>query len=136
MRKLLAILILFGFFTSAALLAEDDKLSPAGGIDPSAIGNIHTDQDSNGNVRLKIDVKHLADPSKLVPPHHTYVAWVQPNGGQPQPVGEIHVNDKEEGSLTATTPAKSFDVFVTAEDTPNPTAPTGPVVLKGHVERT
>jgi hypothetical protein len=36
-----------------------------------------------------------------------YIAWVQPKG---VPVGEIHVNDKEEASLTATTPAKSFDV--------------------------
>jgi hypothetical protein len=78
----------------------------------------------------------MAIPQQLSPAHQNYVVWVQPTGQPPKLAGELKVSkDGAKAQLETTTPAKVFDVLVTAEDQPNPTSPSSNIVLRGHVER-
>jgi hypothetical protein len=77
----------------------------------------------------------MAMPQALTPARQAYLVWVQPRGKEPELLGVLRVNDELEGSLTASTPNKDFDILITAEDKPNPEVPSGMVVLKGTVER-
>jgi hypothetical protein len=115
------------------MFGAEDKMENLG-LDPGAKGTIHTDKDENGNTRIKVDVEHMATPQQLTPAHQNYVVWVQPKGQPPKLAGELKVNDTK-AKLETTTPAKVFDVLVTAEDQPNPTSPSSNIVLRGHVER-
>jgi hypothetical protein len=115
------------------LFGAEDKMENLG-LDPGARGTIHTDTDENGNTRIKVDVEHMATPQQLTPAHQNYVVWVQAKGQPPKLAGELKVNDAK-AKLETTTPAKVFDVLVTAEDQLTPTSPSSNIVLRGHVER-
>ncbi|MEO8725994.1 MAG: hypothetical protein ABI383_07685 [Acidobacteriaceae bacterium] len=130
-RLTLAIFLAF----SMAALAKDTKMVNKGPA-PAATGNIHTDNDDNGNTTLELKVSNLAAAQKLTPPAQCYVVWVQERGRAPMELGTLKTNDDLSGKIDGTTPAKLFDVFITAEGQPNPESPRGPVVLSGHVDRT
>jgi hypothetical protein len=132
-RKIVTLLV-FGLFFTALSWGREDRLINTG-VAPAAEGKVITSTDRNGNTQVEVQVKHLATPQKLTPPRQAYLIWVQPRGKAPELLGVLRVNDKLEGSLTATTPYKVFDISVTAEDTPHPEAPSDTVVLKGTVER-
>jgi len=46
----------------------------------------------------------------------------------------LAVNNNLEGSFSGTTPSKTFNVVVTAEDSPTVTQPSGPEILHGTVQ--
>jgi hypothetical protein len=117
------------------MFGKDDKLTPTG-LDPGARGVVHTETDENGNTKLKVEVEHAATPQQLNPPHQYYVVWIAENGKPPKALGELKVRSEDaKGTLEAVASAKVFDVFVTAEDTPNPETPSGAIVVQGHVDR-
>jgi hypothetical protein len=117
-----------------ALWAKEFKMENRGPA-PAARGTIHTDRDRNGNTAVEVKVEHIAPPQRLTPPSEHYLVWVKERGKDAVPLGELRVNtDKMAGSLKGTTPAKVFDVLVTAEDKSSPSGPSGPEILHGHVE--
>jgi hypothetical protein len=122
------------FLLAAAASAREDKLTNTG-MAPAAQGKVITSTDRNGNTDVEIQVKHVATPQSLTPPHQTYLVWVQPRGKEAELLGALRVNEDLEGSLKATTTYKDFDVLVTAEDSIKEAAPSGNVILKGTVER-
>ena len=102
----------------------------------AAMGKISLDTDRNGNTAMHIKVEHLAAPSTVAESHTVYVVWIQPKDQPAENAGVLRVNnDSLEGDLRATTPFKKFDVFITAEDSPRPQAPSGDEILRGTVER-
>jgi hypothetical protein len=120
---------------SAMLLwARDDHMVNSS-IVPAAQGTVHTDTDRNGNTSIDLEVHRLAKPTSLQPAYSHYVVWVQPPGESPFNVGELRVNDDLNGSLKTNTPHKKFDILVTAENDPRPTAPSGPEVMHASVNR-
>jgi hypothetical protein len=119
---------------SAAAWAREDRLNNTG-IEPAAEGKVVTGADANGNTAIEIHVKHLAGADKLTPPRQVYLVWVQARGKDPELLGVIRVNDKLEGSLKSSTPYKTFDILVSAEDSAQAITPSSTVVLKGTVER-
>jgi anti-sigma-K factor RskA len=121
--------LLFGL----AAWAEDIPLVASSQV-PAASGKLSYEHDRNGNVKFKVSTKNLAAPTQLTPSKNAYVVWIEPRGQQPQSAGVLTVNDKLEGSLSATTPYKTFDVVVTAEDNPTVTQPSGPDILHGTVQ--
>jgi hypothetical protein len=135
-RTSLLVLTLTGVLLALAALgwARDDKMYPAS-ITPGATGVVKTDNSQNGNTGVEVDVKHLASPEQLSPPAQTYVVWLQPQGQDPVNAGALKVDDNLNGKLTTRTPYKVFDVFITAENSPTVTAPTGPHVLDAKVDR-
>ena len=106
----------------------------ASSLVPAATGKLSYEHDRNGNIKFNVSTKNLAAPSQLTPAKNAYVIWIEPRGQQPQNAGVLAVNDNLEGSFSATTPFKTFDVVVTAEDNPTQTQPSGPEILHGTVQ--
>ena len=126
----LAVVLLLGLASLA--WARDERMVASPDV-PAAIGVLSFDHDRNGNTKLHIDVHHLAEPAQLTPARNTYVVWVQRHGEPPQNVGELRVNHDLDGSFRTSVPYQVFDVFVTPEQNPRASAPSGPDVLKATV---
>lgn len=99
---------------------------------PAASGTMGISHDTSGTTYISLQAKHLAPPDALHPAKAAYVVWVQPPGEPPQNHGVLQVNSKEEATYSTTTKDRNFEVFVTAEDNPHATSPTGPHLLSAR----
>lgn len=99
---------------------------------PAASGSMGVSHDTSGTTYINLQVKHLASSDSLQPAKAAYVVWVQPPGQPAQNHGVLQVNDKEEAKYSTTTRERNFEVFVTAEDNPRATSPTGPRLLSAR----
>lgn len=68
-----------------------------------------------GKTNIEVSIKNLAQPTKLGAEFLTYVLWVLTPDGRSGNTGEILVNKDGDGKLSATTPAQTFSMIVTAE---------------------
>lgn len=133
-HRKVAVFLLFSFLLATVAWGREDRLNNTGAA-PAAEGKISTDNDRNGNTGVDIEVKHMATPQSLTPAKTTYLVWVQARGKDPEMLGALRVNENLEGSLKTSTPYKTFDVFITAEDSMKPDTPGSMVILKGAVDR-
>jgi hypothetical protein len=60
--------------------------------------------------------------------------WLRERDGNASPQGQLRVDKKLNGTFEGVTPAKNFDVFITAEQEAAPKAPTGEEILKATVQ--
>ena len=102
---------------------------------PAAIGSVDANEGPNGNLKLDIEVLHLAPPEKVAAGGQVYVVWVVPKGGAPANLGALKVDSDLAGKLEAVTPHHSFELFITVEESPVVAAPTGVHVLSGTVAK-
>lgn len=100
---------------------------------PAATGVIHVSKDSNGNTKLQINVKYLAQPGALTPAKAVYVVWIKPNGHTAKDQGVLKVGSDRSGKFEMVTPYHQFAIFVTAEDSLRPIDPSGQKVLTANV---
>lgn len=107
-------------------------LNPAMSV-PAATGTIQVGHDKNGNTTLDLKVKHLAKPGNLTPPATTYVVWIQRPGVSAENQGQLQVNDNLEGEFKTTLPYHNFQIFITAENNPHATSPSGQEVLRQDI---
>lgn len=68
-----------------------------------------------GLTNIEVTVKGLTPPTKLGAEYLTYVLWAVTPEGRTGNAGEILINKEGEGKLSATTPAQTFSMIVTAE---------------------
>ena len=68
-----------------------------------------------GTTNVEVTAKGLTSPSKLGAEYLTYVLWVVTPEGRTGNSGELLINKSGEGKLSATTPAQTFSMIVTAE---------------------
>jgi outer membrane protein OmpA-like peptidoglycan-associated protein len=68
-----------------------------------------------GRSSIEVQMKDLKPPSALGAEFLTYVLWVVTPEGRTGNTGEILLNKNGDGKLTATTPAQTFSLLVTAE---------------------
>lgn len=68
-----------------------------------------------GKTNIEVSIKDLEQPAKFGAEFLTYVLWVITPDGRTGNTGEILVNRSGEGRLSATTPAQTFSMIVTAE---------------------
>jgi hypothetical protein len=101
---------------------------------PAATGKLNFEHDKNHNIKFHIDAKHLARPDALTPAKSVYVVWVKARGKDPQNAGILSVDQNLEGSFRGTTPYQTFDVFVTAEESPRVDYASGTQILHGTVQ--
>ena len=101
---------------------------------PAARGAVDINHDKNRNTRFKIKVQHLATPGALTPPKAAYIVWLRERDGNPSPQGELRVDKKLNGSFEGVTPAKNFDVIITAEQETAPKVPTGEEIFKATIQ--
>lgn len=131
-RASLAVSICLLFLGLAAWAADVPMI--ASSQVPAATGTLSYEHDRNGNIKFTVATKNLAAPSQLTPAKNTYIVWIEPRGQQPQNAGVLTVNNNLQGSFSGTTPYKTFNVVVTAEDSPTVTQPTGPEILHGTAQ--
>ena len=68
-----------------------------------------------GKTNIEVSIKDLAPPTKLGAEFLTYVLWVVTPDGRSGNTGELLINKNGESKLSATTPAQTFSIIVTAE---------------------
>ena len=76
---------------------------------PAAQGTVVARPAENGNVRLTVEVKHLAPPERVSPTAKVYVVWVQPQSGPPQTVGAVRVDQTLTGRRATITVHQTTD---------------------------
>ena len=130
-RKI-AVCLLFAGLTCLAG-ASDVRLTADASI-PAATAKAHLKKEKNGNLKLKVEVYHLAKPGALTPARQVYVVWTQARGKDPQNRGALKVNNKLEGTFEDTVSNEDFDIFITAEDNPTAEVPSEPKLLKGTMQ--
>src|SRR5437868_11085455 len=126
-------LLLMCLLICAVANAKKFPLAAAPSI-PAARGDVEINHDKNGNTKFKIKVQHLATPDALTPPKAAYIVWLRERDGNASPQGQLRVDKKLNGSFEGVTPAKNFDVFITAEQETTPKAPTGDEILKATIQ--
>ena len=83
---------------------------------PQASGEAKVQAKANaGLTNIEVAVKGLTPPSKLGAEYLTFVLWVVTPEGRTGNAGEILINKNGEGKLSATTPAQTFSMIITAE---------------------
>ena len=104
---------------------------------PAAQGQVAASVGENGNTRLDIEVRHLAEPSKLSPGATQFVAWAQPNepGTQAQSLGVLNVDSDLTGRLQTVTPLKNFTLLITPERAGTTQWESTTPVLTAHISR-
>ena len=133
MRVLCTACLSLGLFCTIAYAAKRFPMTAAS-IVPAARGQVEIDKDKNGNIRVNIEVEHLANPENLTPPAAVYVVWLQDKGGNPENQGQLRVDKKLKASFKTVTPSTSFDLSVTAERDSSAKTPSGPEVLRTTIQ--
>ena len=101
---------------------------------PAAEGKVKLKTTRNGNVEIKLEVKHLAPPGRITPGASAFVVWsrgLEP-GAEAQNLGALKVDKNLKGKLRADTAMSSFDLFITCEQAQTATFPAGPELLPVH----
>lgn len=101
---------------------------------PAAQGKARLHSTKNGNVEIKLSVKHLAPPGRIVPGANVFVVWSRglAPGAEAQNLGALIVDKNLNGKITAVTAMSSFDLFITCEQTQTVTVPATPELLPLH----
>ena len=130
------LVLMFMLLCGIAYGARKFPLTAAPSV-PAARGDVEVDHDNNGNTKLKMKAEFLSPPDALTPPATAYIVWIQERGGSvgPQPQGQLKVDKNRKAHFETVTPAKNFDLFVTAEQDPTVKAPTGTEVLKATIQQ-
>jgi hypothetical protein len=134
MNRMTAICVGLVFFGLSCLAAASDVRLTADPSIPAARGKAHLSKEKNGNLKIKIEVYHLAKPGALTPSRQSYVVWTQARGKDPENRGVLKVNDKLEGNFEDTVSNEDFELFITAEDNSRAEAPSEPRLLKGTMQ--
>lgn len=101
---------------------------------PAAHGTVTVKRDKNNrDTNLDVKVSNLAAPSSLTPSASVYIVWVKTNGNLAEKKGAIGIDKDLNGETNVVTTAKNFEVLITGEPGESVTEPSGPEVLKVHV---
>jgi outer membrane protein OmpA-like peptidoglycan-associated protein len=83
---------------------------------PQANGEVKVQARANaGLTNIELSVKGMTPPSSIGAEYLTFVLWAVTPDGRTGNLGEILINKNGEGKLTATTPAQTFSMIITAE---------------------
>ena len=101
---------------------------------PAAQGKVGLKSTKNGNVEIKLSVKHLAPPGRITSGANVFVVWARglAPGDAAQNLGALKVDKNLNGKFTAVTAMSSFDLFITCEQSQTVTMPTSPELLPVH----
>ena len=129
---LLAVLLLTGA-VAAASAAVTLPLGSSSEI-PAAAGHVRLKHTKNGNVEIKLEVKHLAPAGRITPGANVFVVWARglAPGAEAQNLGALKTDKNLNGRLTAGTAMSSFDLFITCEQAQTATYPAAPELLPLH----
>lgn len=130
-------------FLSSALLLAVSTFALAGcaatydiqAADPAQSSDVHivVTKTKTGGYQVEIEMEHLTPPDRLGD-YSAYVAWFIVEGEAPVKAGPIDFNEnKRNGMLIATTPARNFNVVITLEGDGTATVPSATAVVDQRV---
>ena len=130
-RNILLMSVLAFLFTACA--QKITFLNSA--VVPSAEGTIAIKKGNNNNYNIDLNVKRLAEPSRLTPPKNVYVVWMETAERGVQNIGQLSTSTSTfsnmlSSSLKTVSPHKPTGFFITAEDDSEGNYPGMTVVLK------
>ena len=134
MSRMIAIHASLVFFALSCLAGASEVRLTADSSIPAATGKAHLSKEKNGNLKLKIEVYHLAKPGALTPSRQGYVVWTQARGKNAENRGVLKVNDKLDGKFEDTVSNEDFVIFITAEDNSRAEVPSEVRLLKGTMQ--
>jgi outer membrane protein OmpA-like peptidoglycan-associated protein len=103
---------------------------------PQASGEAKVEIKSKaGRANVGVNAKGLMPPSTLGAEFLTYVVWVVTPEGRTGNTGELLLNKNGDGKLSATTPAQTFSLIVTAEPYFAVRVPSEMVVLQSQTRK-
>jgi len=97
---------------------------------PAARGYVKVSKDDNKNYVIKLELSNLAEVNRLDPPKESYVVWMGSENNPIKNIGRINSS----GSLLSRRLTVSFEtissvkpnlIFITAENEPNTSYPSG-----------
>lgn len=112
-------LFLFGMLAIVALTMNscNRKISfLTSSVVPAAEGQVTLKSDQNNNYVIRIDIKNLADVSRLQPPKSIYVVWMETDRGQARNIGGIISTNNLNVSFETVSSFKPIRIFITAEE--------------------
>ena len=88
---------------------------------PAAQGSVKVKQDRNKNYVIKVEVRDLADVSRLQPPKKTYVVWMETDQGKTENLGQLlsstsFMSNQMKGSLETVSSFNPAKIYITAEN--------------------
>lgn len=129
--RFLAVFALAGL-SALACGSRHVRLNPTN-IVPAAQGRATLGLNANGETTVDLELTHLTPPGRLSPPCRAYVVWIETDDEPALRKGELRVADDWRAQLSFVAPARSFDIFITAENTALGDAPRGPELLRASV---
>ena len=128
---LVVLLIVVVVATASATVTSQLGSSPE---IPAAQGTVRLHNTKNGNVEIKLSVKHLATPGRINPGANVFVVWARglSPGAEAQNLGALKVDKNLNGKFNAVTAMPSFDLFITCEQSQTVTVPATPELLPVH----
>ena len=103
-------------------------------IVPTADGRVKVKRDNNNNYSIDINIRHLANPKKLVPAKNMYIVWAETQQNGTKNIGRLNsssgfLSRTLKSSLNTVLPYKPTMIFITAEDEPGIEYPGSQVVM-------
>lgn len=88
---------------------------------PTADGSVKVKKDGNNNYSIDINIKHLANPNRLVPSKSLYVVWAETKENGTKNIGRLNtssglLSSTLKSSLRTVSPVKPTMIFITAEN--------------------
>ena len=101
---------------------------------PAGQGTARLQKTRNGNIEIKLSVRHLAPPGRIVPGSDVFVVWARglAPGAEAQNLGALKVDKNLSAKLTAMTAMSSFDLFITCEQSQTALTPSALELLPLH----
>lgn len=101
---------------------------------PAAEGKVQLRHTVNGNIEIRLSIKHLAPPGRIVPGANVFVVWARglAPGAEAQNLGALVVDKNLNAKLKAVTAMPAFDLFITCEQGQTATLPTAPELLPAN----
>jgi hypothetical protein len=104
---------------------------------PGAEGKVKVKQDKNRNYAIALNIRNLADPSRLETPKSNYVVWMETVDNGTQNLGRLSnskglFSKSNKGSLETVTPYWPLRFFITAEEQADIQYPGDQVVLRSE----
>jgi hypothetical protein len=96
-------------------------------------GKVEVATGDKGNRDLKVKANNLVPADIAFPGTSNYVVWLKPEDGHPVNIGVLAPGTDQKAELDTKTPFTTFEIMVTAENTPQPLQPSANEVLSANV---